>query len=199
MKSIFLLSVFLCAASPLLTAQQALTGIELAKAAEKLTEVDVTYDGRYFSIPYPNGDVPSHLGVCTDVVIRAYRAFDIDLQSRVHRDMSANFERYPSQRIWGLHSTDTNIDHRRVPNLQVFFKRKGESLGLSQKPEDYVPGDIVSWDLGEGITHIGIVSSVKSERDPDRYLIVHNIGGGQVLEDCLFSFRITGHYRYLPQ
>ncbi len=165
---------------------------KLAKAAVELTNDYVVYDPSYFSIPYPNGDVPEGKGVCTDVVIRAYRKVGIDLQKLVHEDMKANFNLYPKN--WGLKTTDKNIDHRRVPNLMVFFKRKGTELSRSRK-EGYIPGDIVCWNLGGAITHIGIVSDQKSS-DGERYLIVHNIGGGQVLADCLFSYKIIGHYRY---
>lgn len=167
--------------------------LELADAVLELIEQQVTYDPSYFSIAYPNGDVPSDKGVCTDVIIRAYRKIGIDLQERVHRDMKAHFQEYP--KIWGLRSTDTNIDHRRVPNLMTYFKRQGASLPISNQAADYLPGDVVCWNLGGGTTHIGIVSRNKS-RDGHRYLIVHNIGRGQVLEDCLFDFKIIGHYRY---
>lgn len=166
---------------------------KLAKAAVELTKDYVVYDPSYFSIPYPNGDIPKGKGVCTDVVIRAYRKVGIDLQQLVHEDMKAHFHVYPKK--WGLKTTDKNIDHRRVPNLMVFFQRKGTELSKSTKPSDYLPGDIVCWDLGGGITHIGIVSNKKST-DGKRYLIVHNIGSGQVLADCLFSYKIIGHYRY---
>lgn len=144
-------------------------------------------------IAYPNGDVPSDKGVCTDVVIRAYRKFGIDLQKLVHEDMKINFNKYPKN--WGLKSTDRNIDHRRVPNLMKFFSRHGVVKIITYNPNDYEPGDLVCWDLGNGITHIGIVSKIKSS-DKKRYLIVHNIGEGQVLEDCLFEFKIIGHYQY---
>lgn len=127
------------------------------------------------------------------MVIRAYRKLGIDLQKEVHLDMAANFDKYP--KIWGLKHTDKNIDHRRVPNLMVFFERKGISLSLSKQASDYLPGDIVCWNLGAAITHIGIVSKKKS-RDGKRLLIIHNIGGGQVVEDCLFNFTLIGHYRY---
>jgi uncharacterized protein len=165
----------------------------LADSALTLTSQIVTYDPAYFTITYPNGDVPSDKGVCTDVVIRAYRKLGIDLQKEVHEDMVANFNVYPT--IWGLNMPDKNIDHRRVPNLMVFFSRFGQTKATSNKPEDYQPGDIVCWDLGGGITHIGIVLNMKST-DSKRNLIVHNIGGGQVLADCLFDFKIIGHYRY---
>ncbi len=166
---------------------------KLSDAAISLTKVKVTYDPRYFSIPYPNGDVPADKGVCTDVVIRAYRILGIDLQKEVHDDMKANFSKYPKK--WGLKRTDTNIDHRRVLNLMTFFSRHGKVKPTTNNTDDYIPGDIVSWDLGGGITHIGIVINKKSS-DGKRYLIVHNIGAGQVMEDCLFSFKIIGHYSY---
>ena len=161
--------------------------------ALELTEQDVVYDGSYFSIEYPNGDVPDNKGVCTDVIIRAYRKIGIDLQKEVHEDMKANFNLYP--KIWGLKYTDKNIDHRRVPNLMVFFKRQGATKQISSNAKDYLPGDIVCWNLSGAITHIGIVVDKKS-KDGKRNLIVHNIGGGQELADCLFSYKIIGHYRY---
>jgi uncharacterized protein YijF (DUF1287 family) len=167
--------------------------IKLADSAYTLTKDNVQYDPSYFSISYPNGDVPKEKGVCTDVIIRAYRKLNIDLQKEVHEDMRSNFSKYP--KIWGLQKTDKNIDHRRVPNLMVFFKRFGETKSISNKSEDYKPGDIVCWNLGGAITHIGIVSTKKSS-DEKRYLIVHNIGAGQVLQDCLFDYKIIGHYRY---
>jgi uncharacterized protein YijF (DUF1287 family) len=158
-----------------------------------LTQQQVTYDPTYFSMDYPGGDVPADRGVCTDVLIRAYRKVGIDLQKEVHEDMRMNFEEYPDN--WGLSQTDRNIDHRRVPNLMVFFSRHGQVKPISDRAADYFPGDIVCWDLGNGITHIGIVGKKKSA-DGKRNLIIHNIGGGQVLADCLFGFRIIGHYRY---
>lgn len=169
--------------------------LKLSNAASTLTHNTVTYDPTYFSIKYPNGDVPSNKGVCTDVIIRAYRLMSIDLQKEIHLDMKANFEKYPSWKKWGLKTTDTNIDHRRVPNQQTFFSRKGITRPITQKATDYQPGDIISWDLGNGLTHIGIVIN-KKDPSNKRYMIVHNIGQGQVLEDCLFSWKITGHYRY---
>ena len=166
---------------------------KLSDAAISLTRQKVIYDPSYFSIPYPNGDVPSDRGVCTDVIIRTYRKLGIDLQKEVHEDMKVHFNKYPN--IWGLSKPDTNIDHRRVPNLMTFFSRFGTVLPKSDKAQGYKPGDIVCWNLGGGTTHIGIVVSKKST-DGKRNLIVHNIGAGQVLEDCLFSFKIIGHYRY---
>ena len=165
----------------------------LADSTLTLTQQSVVYDPTYFRIDYPNGDVPANRGVCTDVVIRAYRKVGIDLQRKIHEDMKANFSKYPKK--WGLKSTDRNIDHRRVPNLMTFFGRKGISLPVTTSAKDYIPGDVVCWNLGGAVTHIGIVVNRKSV-DGARYLIVHNIGSGQVLEDCLFNFTIIGHYRY---
>ncbi|HYN86643.1 MAG TPA: DUF1287 domain-containing protein [Pyrinomonadaceae bacterium] len=166
----------------------------LVEAALERTKHQVRYDPTYFRIPYPGGDVPAEVGVCTDEVIRSYRRLGIDLQREVHEDMRSNFRLYP--RNWGLKRPDTNIDHRRVPNLRVFFSRKGESLPVTARAADYRPGDIVTWDLGGGLTHIGIVVGVRSGRDPERFQIVHNIGAGPKLEDVLFEWEITGHYRY---
>jgi uncharacterized protein YijF (DUF1287 family) len=166
---------------------------KLSNAAISLTKSAVVYDPTYFKIAYPMGDVPAGKGVCTDVVIRAYRKLNIDLQRLVHEDMVLHFNLYPKR--WGLKRTDTNIDHRRVPNLMVFFSRFGKSLPRTLVPTDYYTGDIVCWDLGGGITHIGIVIENRS-KDGKRHLIVHNIGGGQVMEDCLFNWKIIGHYRY---
>jgi len=165
----------------------------LADSALVLTYQRVRYDPSYFKLDYPNGDVPADKGVCTDVIIRAYRKLGIDLQKEVHEDMKANFGEYPKK--WGLLRPDRNIDHRRVPNLMTFFKRHGTTLPITQNPTDYKPGNIVCWNLGGGINHIGIVSRKKSH-DGQRYLIIHNIGAGQVLEDFLFRYRIIGHYRY---
>lgn len=187
-----ILTFLLFFTSSLANGQDAVS-LRLADSALLLTKDKVTYDPSYFTIPYPNGDVPKDKGVCTDVVIRAYRKLGVDLQKEVHEDMKANFDKYPKN--WGLTKTDKNIDHRRVPNLMTFFSRKGTVLSNSDKAEEYKPGDIVCWNLGGAITHIGIVSAVKSP-DGKRYQIIHNIGAGQVLEDCLFDFTIIGHYRY---
>ena len=159
-----------------------------------MTNQQVIYDGSYYSITYPNGDVPDGIGVCTDVVIRTYRANELDLQQEVHEDMVANFNLYPNN--WGLKKPDTNIDHRRVPNLMTYFERQGSKLPITNNGADYRPADVVAWDIGGGTTHIGVVVDTLS-RDNERYQIVHNIGGGQVLEDCLFDFKIIGHYRFL--
>ncbi|MCF8368668.1 MAG: DUF1287 domain-containing protein [Bacteroidales bacterium] len=164
-----------------------------ADSALTLTKQNVHYDYSYFSIDYPNGDVAADKGVCTDVIIRAYRKVGIDLQKRVHEDMVANFEIYPD--FWGLTKPDPNIDHRRVPNLMTFFGRYGNTKPTSMNAHDYIPGDIVCWDLGGGITHIGLVANKMSE-DGRRQMIIHNIGNGQVLADCLFNFKIIGHYQF---
>jgi uncharacterized protein YijF (DUF1287 family) len=165
----------------------------LADSASTLVNHLIEYDATYFKIPFPNGDVPSDKGVCTDVVIRAYRKMGIDLQKEVNEDMKNHFSLYP--KILGRKVPDTNIDHRRVPNLMTFFSRKGITRPMTQNNKDYLPGDIVCWDLGSGLKHIGLITSVRNE-DKSRFMIVHNIGGGQVLEDCLFQFKIIGHYRY---
>lgn len=167
--------------------------LQLSDAALALTKQKVVYDPAYFKIPYPNGDVPAGKGVCTDVVIRAYRALGTDLQKEVHEDMKRNFRLYPKN--WGRKEPDPNIDHRRVYNLMVFFGRKGSHQAMSKKAEDYKPGDLVCWNLSGNISHIGLVVNKKSA-DNKRYLIVHNIGNGQELSDCLFSWKIIGHYRY---
>jgi hypothetical protein len=173
----------------------AVTAEELVAAAIERTNHAVRYDGAYRQIAYPMGDVPADIGVCTDVVIRAYRALGIDLQQLVHEDMKAHFSAYPGH--WGLTRPDTNIDHRRVPNLQVFFTRHGESLPVTDEPGNYAPGDLVTWVVGGSQPHIGIVTDARSA-DGKRPLIVHNIGRGPRHEDMLFALPITGHYRYLP-
>lgn len=188
--------LFILLLAPLaLSSQEVSFEQKLSEAAIMLTKDRVVYDPSYFSLEYPNGDVPEGKGVCTDVVIRAYRKLNIDLQKDVHEDMLAHFELYPT--IWGLSRTDKNIDHRRVPNLMKFFERHGSIKTISQKSPDYVPGDIVCWNLGGATTHIGIVVNQKSE-DNQRYLISHNIGNGQELSDCLFSYKIIGHYTFKP-
>lgn len=167
---------------------------DLIAAAKRQIGVTRYYDPAYVRIAYPNGDVAAERGVCTDVVIRAYRVLGVDLQQRVHEDMRANWASYP--KLWGLKGTDRNIDHRRVPNLAVYFTRHGQRLRVSQDDASlYQPGDIVTWRLPSGVPHIGLVSS---QRYGGRPLIVHNIGAGTQLEDMLFDYAITGHYRYVP-
>jgi hypothetical protein len=166
----------------------------LVAAAIERTHHSVRYDPAYVRIPYPGGDVPAGTGVCTDEVIRAYRAVGVDLQKEVHEDMMRNFSAYPNLRTWRLGRPDANIDHRRVPNLMVFFSRHGEML-ITGRGEDYAPGDLVTWDLGGNVPHIGIVVDQKSAAS-GRYMMVHNIGQGPRMEDVLFNWKITGHYRY---
>lgn len=151
------------------------------------------YDPSYQKIDYPNGDVPIETGVCSDVVVRAFRKAGIDLQKDLHEDMKSNFSAYPTR--WGLKGADANIDHRRVPNLQTYFTRKGKSLSTGGSSETFLPGDIVTWDLGGGVDHVGMVVNVWS-KPSQRYLITHNIGAGTLMEDVLFAWKITGHYRY---
>jgi len=161
--------------------------LSLAEAAKKIINPSIIYDPSYIKIKYPMGDVDSKTGVCTDVVIRAYRGIGIDLQKEVHEDMKINFDKYPKK--WGMTKQDPNIDHRRVPNLMKFFSRKGKVLKITYNPLDYEPGDIVCWDLGGGILHIGIVLNNNES-------VIHNIGYGQIAEDCLFCWEIIGHYSY---
>jgi hypothetical protein len=168
---------------------------KLVAAAAERSHHTVRYDPAYVRIPYPAGDVPADTGVCTDEIIRAYRAVGIDLQKEVHEDMEQNFSAYPRKWRWLSGHTDANIDHRRVPNLMVFFSRKGEKLAITGRAEDYSPGDLVTWDLGGNVPHIGIVVDQKSLTG-GRSMILHNIGRGPRIEDVLFSWKITGHYRY---
>jgi len=171
---------------------------KLSNAAISIIDSDIVYDPSYFAIAYPNGDVPKDKGVCTDVVIRAYRKLGIDLQKEVHEDMTAHFAEYPNISKWGLHKTDSNIDHRRVPNLEVFFARKGKQLAVSTNPETYKTGELVTWKIGNKFPHIGIITNKKSP-DGKRPMIVHNVGYGQVLEDCLFRYKLVGHFKYEKQ
>ena len=170
---------------------------KLVNAAIERTYHKVTYDGSYRRIAFPFGDVPNDRGVCTDVVIRAYRKLGIDLQRRVNDDMRQRFYEYPSYKKWGLLKPDTNIDHRRVPNLRTFFAKNGINLPITNNANDYQPGDIVTWDISPNLPHIGIVTNLISW-DKKRPVIAHNIGKGPKLEDILFKLKITGHYRYLP-
>lgn len=171
---------------------------DMVNALHERTTHKVFYDGTYRSITYPGGDVPKNTGVCTDVIIRSYRQLGVDLQKRVHEDMLKNFELYPSKRIWGLTKPDKNIDHRRVPNLQAYFKNHGQVLTKSNNANDYKTGDIVTWMLPGNLPHIGMVVNelAKGTGNP---LIVHNIGQGPEKSDMLFDFKITGHYRFVPE
>jgi uncharacterized protein len=188
-KAAVILLIFLSQSTPTFAVKDFF--LRLSDAALELTQERVEYDPSYYRIAFPNGDIPKGKGVCTDVIIRAYRKLGIDLQKEVHTDMRENFTKYPKN--WGRKSPDSNIDHRRVPNLMTFFTRFGVVKPKSKNPNDYLTGDIVCWDLGRGITHIGIVVDKKQNGIP---LIVHNIGRGQVLENSLFQFKIIGHYLY---
>jgi uncharacterized protein YijF (DUF1287 family) len=189
----FLLLVFLLSSTGIRAQKLSLSS--LPQAAAELSQDAVSYDPSYFSIDYPMGDVPANKGVCTDVVIRAYRKVGLDLQELVHKDMKQNFGAYPQN--WGLKKPDSNIDHRRVPNLMCFFTRQKAQLKNSSNANDYQAGDLVCWDLGSGVLHIGIVLKEKNEAN-NRPLIMHNIGAGQVKEDILFQYAIIGHFRYKP-
>ncbi len=192
-RIVFALSVLLLPALPAVAAPAAFPA-GLLEAAAAQVGVTVLYDPAYSRIAYPGGDVPLQRGVCTDVVIRAYRGIGVDLQQRVHEDMRANWAAYP--KLWGLRGPDRNIDHRRVPNLATFFARHGRSLKPSQSDATvYAPGDIVTWMLPGNLPHIGLVTA---QRRNGRPLIVHNIGAGAQIEDMLFDYPITGHYRYEP-
>jgi uncharacterized protein len=165
----------------------------LIAAARKQVGVTLEYDPSYVSLPFPGGDVPASKGVCTDVVIRAYRnAFGADLQALVNADMKKNFGLYP--KIWGLKGADKNIDHRRVPNLQTYLSSQGASLKVTQTPSDWQPGDIFTSMIGGRLPHIGIVSDRSSGGIP---LVLHNIGGGAREEAMLFAHPLTGHYRWM--
>jgi uncharacterized protein YijF (DUF1287 family) len=166
-------------------------GLRIVAAARQQVGVTTNYDPAYVTLTYPGGDVPIQTGVCCDVVVRALRQVGLDLQKEVHEDMQKNFSAYPQK--WGLSSPDKNIDHRRVPNLQRYFERHQIAISENLQSRDtYLPGDIVAWDLGSGVLHIGIVSDKATKLAP---LIIHNMGGGTKEEDILFQHRIIGHYR----
>lgn len=183
----FIATVWFAASGPGFHAADA-----LAIAALERTEHVVRYDGAYRAIDYPGGDVPPGVGVCTDVVVRSLRSLGVDLQQRVHEDMTANFDAYPA--LWGLARPDTNIDHRRVPNLETYFRRQGASLPLGDDPKAFRPGDIVSWRLPNGLPHIGIVGPNRVA-GTERYRVVHNVGRGPKEEDVLFRYELVGHFR----
>jgi uncharacterized protein YijF (DUF1287 family) len=169
---------------------------DLVLAAEAQIGRTVAYDPAYVRIAYPGGDVSVDRGVCTDVIIRAYReGLNFDLQKAVHEDMAAHFSAYP--KLWGMKRPDSNIDHRRVPNLQTYFTRRGASLGVTDRAGDYHAGDLVSMMLPGNLAHIAIVSATATD-DGARGMLIHNIGGGTQLEDVLFRFALTGHYRFNP-
>lgn len=163
-----------------------------AGAIEQTTQT-TSYDASYVKLDYPNGDVPPNTGVCADVVVRAFRKAGVDLQKELHEDMKKNFSKYPQK--WGARRPDTNIDHRRVPNLMTWFDRQGKTQPITKDAKNYLPGDVVAWELDNGLLHIGMVSKIRVE-GADRYAIVHNIGIGARLEDVLFAWKVIGHYRY---
>lgn len=165
---------------------------KMAWLALKQIGVTRSYDPSYVKLDYPMGDVPQETGVCADVVVRAFRKVGVDLQKELHEDMRDNFASYPQK--WALEAPDRNIDHRRVPNLRRWFERKQKSLELSSEPRDFAAGDIVSWDLENGLVHIGIVAPQLS--DSGVPLIIHNLGNGAELSDVLFLWKMSGHYRY---
>lgn len=188
------LALSILAAPPRAAAQPRASRIaQVLNGAYQQVGKTLHYDGRYRVIAFPGGDVPIERGVCTDVIVRAYRRAGIDLQLLVNQDMSRAFGSYP--RLWGLGRPDPNIDHRRVPNLATFFRRHGEVLSISAKPQDYRAGDLVTWRLPSGTPHIGLVADRERAGRP---LVIHNIGAGVKVEDVLFSHEITGHYRYDP-
>lgn len=185
---------FAASEKPSLAATESGAIKKLLESAIEQTTVTKNYDPAYVVISYPMGDVPAETGVCSDVVIRAFRKAGVDLQQAVHEDMKGNFSVYPQK--WKLKKPDPNIDHRRVPNLQTFFTRRGKALAITDRAENYQPGDVVAWDLdGKGMTHIGLVSNLYND-STKRYLIIHNIGGGARTEDVIFDWKIIGHYRY---
>ncbi len=163
-----------------------------ASAIEQTTYTH-SYDPAYVKLDYPNGDVPKETGVCADVVVRGFRAAGIDLQKELHEDMTANFKKYPQK--WNARKPDKNIDHRRVPNLMTWFDRQRKSLPITGDAKDYLPGDVVAWELDSGLLHIGLVGKIKVE-GAERYAVIHNIGVGARLEDVLFAWKIIGHYRH---
>lgn len=173
---------------------------DIVNAAIERTKYNIIYNGEYLEIDYPNGDIPENFGVCTDVIIRSYRGIGVDLQQLMHEDIKNDFKYYPITQHWPTQKrADSNIDHRRVPNIEKFLEKNGEKIPPTNNPNDYQPGDIVTWDLpGSSPWHIGIVTNKISEKT-NNPMVVHNIGWGPNLDDCLFDFPIRGHYRYIPK
>src|SRR5437016_12507345 len=168
----------------------AVESAKLVASARSQIGITISYDPAYRKLEYPNGDVPKNTGVCADVIIRALREQGMDLQKEIHQDMKRDFAAYPQK--WGLTKPDPNIDHRGVPNLMTYFRRKGYAQSGSEKAEQFAAGDIVAWDLGQGVTHIGVVSNLRSAKGVP--LVIHNIGQGTKEEDILFQFQVIGHY-----
>ena len=192
-RAVLLAGGVLCVAAVALAQERAPRTTRILEGAHRQVGVTTIYDGRYAVIPYPGGDVSLERGVCCDVIVRAYRHAGLDLQVLVHEDMRRSFASYP--RKWGLTKPDPNIDHRRVPNLATFFARHGRELPVTSRAADYRPADIVTWRLPSGASHIGLVSDRVADGRP---LVVHNVGAGTRLEDVLFAYVVTGHYRYDP-
>lgn len=165
----------------------------LAAAALAHSGEKITYDPSYYKIAYPNGDLPANKGVAADVIVRCYRSMGMDLQVLVHEDMSENFRGYPG--LWGAAAPDTNIDHRRVANLQRFFEHKGRTITASRNASDYLPGDIVVWELGNAEKHIGIIVPGPGDRAEEAW-VVHNMGAGVKWENILFDYSVQRHFRY---
>lgn len=191
MRAFVLLAALALQSIHAVSAQEQASTAELVAAARAQVGITLGYDGRYRRLAYPGGDVPLETGVCTDVLVRAFRVIGIDLQQRVHEDMRRAFSAYPP--LWGLAKPDRNIDHRRVPNLQAYFRRHGQTLSVSDRAADYQPGEIVLWRLDSGLPHIGLVSDRAQDGRP---LVIHNIGAGTREEDVLFAYRIEGRFRY---
>ena len=194
MKRLSSILAALLASSPLASSEKPEPGAQFVAAAQTQIGKTVSYDPAYTSLAYPGGDVPLERGVCSDVVIRAFRGVSFDLQKEVHEDMKRAFSAYPKN--WGLRKTDANIDHRRVLNLMTFFKRRGKSVPVTKNAADYLPGDLVTCLVPKNLPHIMIVSDEVSPLDPSRRLVIHNIGQGARAEDRLFEFELTGHYRW---
>lgn len=165
---------------------------QVVDSAIEQTQYTVQYDSSYARLDYPGGDVPRERGVCADVVVRAFRGAGIDLQKQIHEDMEKHFSAYPGR--WGARKPDSNIDHRRVPNLMTFFERTGKSVPITKQPSDYLPGDVVAWELDNRLLHIGLVVDAVADGTPN-YLVVHNIGAGAKIEDVVMAWKIIGHYR----
>jgi len=164
---------------------------KIVESAIEQTQVTLEYDPSYAKLTYPNGDVPLVRGVCADVIVRAFRSAGVDLQKEIHEDMSRHFAAYPQK--WGARKPDSNIDHRRVPNLMTLFERRSKSVPITKNPSDYAPGDVVAWELDNHLLHIGLVTDAVGSRE--NYLVVHNIGAGAKIEDVLMAWKIIGHYR----
>lgn len=191
MRAFVLLAALALQSIHAVSAQEQASTAELVAAARAQVGITLGYDGRYRRLAYPGGDVPLETGVCTDMLVRAFRVIGIDLQQRVHEDMRRAFSAYPP--LWGLAKPDRNIEHRRVPNLQAYFRRHGQTLSVSDRAADYQPGEIVLWRLDSGLPHIGLVSDRAQDGRP---LVIHNIGAGTREEDVLFAYRIEGRFRY---